>query len=676
MSCGTDKWRSIYQHIQNLKFLDRVAFCSRAILLTLTTLIFFPPVFNLIDTTATPTPSTTTLTLSTSDISVEIAPGNSAGTFVASDPATVSVTTNNYTGYTLGITANNNTDNTKLTNTSDNTAYFTSISSASAPADFNANNWGYLPSKLNSVANSAYQPAPTTTATTLEATTAANPTANEYTIALGAKANYTLPAGTYENTFTLTAVANPANYTIQYSKNTEDTVTNLPETQTGNTEDHSITLSNLTPSRAHYDFIGWCTVTPTTSGNTDTCTGGTTYQPGDTIDLDSTTPNVITLKAMWFKLYTCSAQYRLQNADGSYPSTYTSAGTVAIDLHNGDTCSYTSTQSATYYTNQSGQATVANQDAVISLSLPRTTYALSFSNTTYASVYSGTAGNYRWGQSIPIAATYNTGGDFSSWSATAGSFANSASASTTYTMPASTATITANGTALYLQNLASSKCTTTARYAYDSRDSDIYQIQRLADGKCWMLENLRLGSTYAITVTASNTNSSGNFTLPASTVQSNFNPDDASAWSTARINTTVKNSTSTVAGYTVKYGTYYNYCAASAGTRCIYGGSGAGSISYDICPKAWRMPTGSGGEFSTIYAVYSNNYSVFQQAFRAPLNGCMLSDNAYPRGSTGCIWSANWSDNAGSTFYLNSSSIAPADGSRYVYGQAVRCLLK
>ncbi len=243
-------------------------------------------------------------------------------------------------------------------------------------------------------------------------------------------------------------------------------------------------------------------------------------------------------------------------------------------------------------------------------------------------------------------------------------------------MPASAATVTANGAKLYLQNLASSKCTTTARYAYDSRASDIYQIQKLADGKCWMLENLRLGSTSAMTLTTSNTNSSGTFTLPGSTDQSTFYPGNSSAWTTAKINTSVKNSTSTVAGYTVKYGTYYNYCAASAGTYCRSGNSGNGRISYDICPKAWRMPTGSGGEFSTVYAVYSNNYTNFQKAFRAPLNGCMLSDNAYPRGSTGCIWSANWSDNAGSTFFLNTSSIAPADGSRYVYGQAVRCLLK
>ena len=666
----------IGHYIKNLKLLQHVCFCCSVFLLALITLTIFPN-DHTPDVEAATT-QTTTLTLSTSTVSTSLFPNNATGTFIDSDPSTISVTTNNYTGYTLGIKSSNNTTNTKLINTEDSTSYLTSISSASTADEFNANNWGYLPSKLNGANNTKYQPAPTTTSTTLDTTNAANSAANTYTIKLGTKIDYTLPTGIYTNSYTVTAVANPVTYSITYNKNTTDTVSNMPSTQSGDTSSTTVTLSSKTPSRAHYDFLGWCTTTPTTSGNTDTCSG-TTYQPGAKVTMNPTTANALTLKAMWFKMYTCSARYKLQNADGTYPSSYTSAGVVAEDLHNGDTCSYTSTQSTTYYTNQTGNATVSNANAVISLSIPRKTYKLTFADSTYAKVSTGTTGNYRWGQSISIKATYNKGGDFSSWSATAGTIASSTSASTTFTMPASDATVTANGAKLYLQNLASSKCTTTARYAYDNRDSDIYQIQKLADGKCWMLENLRLGGTSAITVTTSNTNSKGNFTLPASTAQSTFDPNTTSAWTTAKINTSVKNSTSTVSGTSVKYGTYYNYCAASAGTFCRSStNSGSGTISYDICPKAWRIPTGvaSTGEFAKLYAAYSNNYNSLQNVFKMPFNGCMLADNAYPRGSTGCLWTSNWENSTSRNFYITTSTIYPADASRFVYGIGIRCILK
>ena len=278
-----------------IKGFNRVASYSGLLLAAFFGLMIFPISLAIDSTEATVTPSTTTLTLSTSDISAEITPNNANGTFVASDPATVSVTTNNYSGYTLGITSSDNVNNTKLINTDDNTAYLTSISSASAPADFNVGNWGYLPSKLNGTANSAYQPAPTTTATTLEATNAANPTANEYTVALGIKADYSLSSGTYENTFNITAVANPVAYAITYDKNTTDTVTNMPANLIGDTTATTVTISNLVPQRTNYTFLGW---------NTAADGSGTTYNPNGggtdlTYDLNQTTTNNDTLYAMW-----------------------------------------------------------------------------------------------------------------------------------------------------------------------------------------------------------------------------------------------------------------------------------------------------------------------------------------------------------------------------------------
>ena len=241
------------------------------------------------DTTAAPTPSTTTLTLNTSDISTEITPGSATGTFVASDPATVSVTTNNYTGYTLSLMAASAGENaTKLIN---NNYTINSISSASDPAEFGANNWGYLPSKFNSQANTKYQPAPTNVGVTLDSTTTANSTANDYTITLGVKADYTIEPGAYENTFAVVATANPISYTITYNKNTTDTVTDLPQTQTGNVGTTDVIISSTIPSRSGKDFDGW---------NTAADGSGTTYQPGDTISTSQLAANDVTLYAMWW----------------------------------------------------------------------------------------------------------------------------------------------------------------------------------------------------------------------------------------------------------------------------------------------------------------------------------------------------------------------------------------
>ena len=392
---------------------------------------------------------------------------------------------------------------------------------------------------------------------------------------------------------------------------------------------------------------------------------------------------------MWTKLYTCSAQYHLQNADGSYPSTYTDAGIIGSSFKYGDTCSYTtSIQNGAQYVDQTRTATITN-NTTLSIDVPRTTYQLTFANTTYAKVTSGSSGKYRWGQTISIAATYNTGGDFTSWTATAGSLANASAASTTFTMPVSNATVTANGQILYLQNMAASKCITSIRYAYDNRDNELYGFQKLADGKCWMLENLRLGGSSAMTLTTANTNSAGNFTLPAPTTQSTFVESTGVSWTTAKINADVKNTTASVGGATVKMGNYYNVCAMSAGTYCVNpSGASSGTISYDICPKSWRLPNGNdnANELKNLYASYSNNYANFQKAFRVPLSGCVSAKNEFPRGSYGCLWTSRrfyeYRPGAGTywatvrTFSVTSSAVYPTDESRHFYGQSVRCVMK
>ena len=254
--------------------------------------------------TGTVQSSSLTLNVSSSAASVELDVNSNTGTFASSssdNSAAFSVTTNNFSGYTLSISGSDNDgrlyDKTKQYS-------LEPLTSAVSEADFSSTSslngkWGYKPSKFNSIANANYLPAPTTTASTLDTTSVANPTANNYTISLGLRADYTTTANTYSNSFIITAVPNPIAYVITYDANTTDTVSNMPASQNSTTSATEITLSDKTPAREGYDFKGWCTTAPTTT-NPDTC-AGTTFQPGDTYGIDQTSENITVLYAIWKK---------------------------------------------------------------------------------------------------------------------------------------------------------------------------------------------------------------------------------------------------------------------------------------------------------------------------------------------------------------------------------------
>ena len=690
-------------------------------------LMLFPVSFAMDSTEAAPVQSTTTLTLSTSDLSAEITPSSTEGTFVTSDPATISVVTNNYSGYTLGISANDDINNTKLINTNDDTAYLNSISSASSVEEFNANNWGYLPSKLNSQANANYQPAPTTTATTLDATNVANAEANTYTIALGAKADYSLPSGTYENSFTLTAVANPVNYTITYNKNTEDEVTNMPENQSGSIEDTDITIPNTTPTRTLYVFQGWCNVTSSTNNGIDSCSG-TTYQPGDTIDMNKTTANDTTLYALWqidTFTQTTEVRYEVANADGTYGS-YTTVDTQEVPR--GSTYSWSTSQISGFdtatYNSASVTAYTVTEAHTNQVDITRKSYTLTIDrNTSYIASTTGT-GTYKVGKVVSISATVSSGNRFTGWSQTAGtasSFGSTTSASTTFTMPASAATIYADGFQKYIQNVTTATCPTAVTIVYDNRDETPYHIQKLADGKCWMLDNLALDltdSTVKSNLSASNTNASATSISKlingGGTTSDKYATAGVANWTTSYsysaplVNLTNKdvvpsNASTNGKGYN-KVGGYYNFCAASAGSYCYGNGTDPGTItfkprddeaSYDICPNNWRMPTSNTGEYGALAnAIYGSTGDTgdataianYRNALSLPFSGSFNNGSARGQGSDGSFWSKiQYSsdsfnkENELSDMYslgVSTSHVTPSDFDDRKDGLSVRCLAR
>ncbi len=157
------------------------------------------------------------LTISSSTLELNLMPLSSDGVFSSSDNLDISVTMNVMGGYTLGIKGDSSSSNpTALVNTTDNSKYFSSISTSVSPANYkdntyalanNLNNtWGYLPSKYNSNLNTNYQPAPSSTTGDILDTVSNFSGTNNYTISFGARANNTTTIGTYEGTFIITAV--------------------------------------------------------------------------------------------------------------------------------------------------------------------------------------------------------------------------------------------------------------------------------------------------------------------------------------------------------------------------------------------------------------------------------------------------------------------------------------
>ncbi len=282
----------LHTHIVLQKRIHVSALASSSLLVILLALAFFPIASSYSSTLAAPAPSETTLSMTAESINLNLSVDNANGTFNASDPANLTVATNNYTGYTLSLLASSNdADATKLVNGENS---ISSISSVSSESDFNVGNWGIKPSKVNSAANNSYIPAPTAEGTTIDATNAANAEANSYTIALGAKADYSLPAGRYSNTFVLVAVVNPVGYVINYSAGTDDDVENMPENQVGDLDEDDILVSDNAPTRQGYNFSGWC------SGviSNNTCSD-TVYQPGDVFVTNYSSQNILNLEAMW-----------------------------------------------------------------------------------------------------------------------------------------------------------------------------------------------------------------------------------------------------------------------------------------------------------------------------------------------------------------------------------------
>ena len=175
----------------------------------------------------------------------------------------------------------------------------------------------------------------------------------------------------------------------------------------------------------------------------------------------------------------------------------------------------------------------------------------------------------------------------------------------------------------------------------DTRNGEVYTVAKLADGKCWMTENLRLDpSTTEFTLDNTNSPADGFAeavvgTTTASVAGCNANDsecDDQVRFDSDNINrelTPSYDSTNNSSSW-YGYGVLYNWFTATAGngTYSVSSGTAAG----DICPKGWRLPTGSSsrpyGEIGALNTAINNGATNTNNNLRSyPANFVLAGDH-------------------------------------------------
>ncbi len=257
----------------------------------------------------------------------------------------------------------------------------------------------------------------------------------------------------------------------------------------------------------------------------------------------------------------------------------------------------------------------------------------------------------------------------------------------------------------------------------DQRDNNTYAIAKLADGKCWMIENMRLDNTATGNSDGSLAQGYGgqfaglanpespwaNNITTANSLYSTDGADDTINIGTSNAgyrfprynnqNTSDRASAPATGANTYSYGNYYTWAAANADTTHYTSGD---HNTTSICPTGWQIPLGNTsigdieqGESDTTNKVGGFSYldrkmggtgqtqSTAADSLRwrkYPVNfvysGYVYSGSVNYRGSRGRYWSstASSSFNAYNLNFYNSSVYPGTSGSSKYSGWAIRCV--
>ena len=628
-----------------------------------------------------------TLSLSLQDtVNLNVTPTQN-GTF-SSSTATLAISTNNETGYSLYM-ATSNGNNTLTSQNPNTTDTISAISS-----DENG-----IPS--------TYQAVPTDN--TIALTTTSTASSDSYNLTFGAKVDTSLPSGTYSNQVIVSAVANPAYVpTISEMTNMQDITAEICQASAdGETTTLADTRDNNTYTIAKINDACWMTQNLRLPG-------GTTLTSSDSnVTRDYTLPSSST---SGFNNATVANMYN--GADTTYGAYYNycaaSAGTVCLQTMDAtqDICpkgwrlptydemngiiNYASAFSPVY----SGYYSLGSLSNSGSSGYWWSATAYDRTRQYYLYYYSGNldtgynTGNYGYSvrciRSNPGTVTINFNGNgatsgttasqqiaagdtaplningftrtdygFTGWNTAADgsgtSYTDGADYAVTPAAGDTTITLYAQWKRVFgkdtMQGFTVADCQTQASAGNvaleDARDGNTYTV-RYINGACWMTQNLRLSG--GTKLTSADSNVTRDYTLPSSST-SGFTSDTVA---------NMYNGTDTT------YGAYYNYCAASAGTVC--NGTTTQDATQDICPKGWRLPI-----YDEIDGITGTSYI---SAFSPVLSGYYFYGSLNLTGSGGYWWSATAYDSTSQYFlgYSSSSSSLNISYDGKALGLPVRCI--
>ena len=201
----------------------------------------------------------------------------------------------------------------------------------------------------------------------------------------------------------------------------------------------------------------------------------------------------------------------------------------------------------------------------------------------------------------------------------------------------------------------------------DPRDNNSYSIAHLADGNCWMTQNLKLGGDDLTErhLNSSNTdiNADDDFTMPVDDPNKSDFPD-TSGDGEAHLEYSGNNN----------YGYYYNWYAATAGTGTKI--QDHGDAHGSICPKGWRLPTKS--EIDMLITKY-DYASAENPPISLPFSGLCYAGNCPQNQGTYGFWWTSTASSATKAYYMylyNTNAFGANDWWAKGTGFAVRCVAR
>jgi len=190
----------------------------------------------------------------------------------------------------------------------------------------------------------------------------------------------------------------------------------------------------------------------------------------------------------------------------------------------------------------------------------------------------------------------------------------------------------------------------------DTRDNNTYTVSKLADGRCWMTQNLRIAGK---TLTPADSDVTTDYTIPASSLSGFISYDTSNA-------------------YVDSDGGFYTWYTATAGTGTQALSTDGQNTTVSICPKGWRLPTsGNNGEFEVLYDNYYSSSALRSNPINLTLSGNVAISSRGGQGSYGEYWSSTvYSSSNAYDLSLNASNAGFASHYDKTNGFSVRCIAR